>query len=74
MRNLPRLDCRTRATNLAGIYNKPCFEDGRTVTADENYGRESILNPTAKIVNGFSRSCPPFKACSDEQLTRWSPT
>ena len=49
-----RSDMQGRGPNLAGIYNKPVLlEDGRTVTADENYVRESILNPTAKIVNGF---------------------
>ena len=35
------------------------LEDGRTVTADENYMRESILDPGAKIVNGIqTESCP----------------
>jgi cytochrome c oxidase subunit 2 len=27
--------------------------DGRTVIADDNYLRESIMNPSAKIVRGF---------------------
>jgi hypothetical protein len=52
------------------IYNKPVLlEDGRTVIADENYVRESILNPTAKIVNGFKPVMPTFQGIvSDEQL------
>src|SRR5580700_1203773 len=46
-----RSDAQGRGPNLEGVYNKPVLlEDGRTVMADENYVRESILNPTAKIV------------------------
>jgi cytochrome c oxidase subunit 2 len=65
-----RFDVQGRGPNLAGIYNKPVLlEDGRTVTADENYVRESILNPTAKIVNGFKQIMPTFQGIvSDEQL------
>ncbi len=33
--------------------------DGTTVTADEAYIRESILNPNAKIVNGFNPNIMP---------------
>jgi cytochrome c oxidase subunit 2 len=59
-----------RGPNLQGIYNKPVLlEDGRTVVADENYVRESILNPTAKIVSGFKPVMPTFQGIvSDEQL------
>ncbi len=54
-----RSDVQGRGPNLAGIYNKPVLlEDGRTVIADENYVRESILNPTAKIVSGFKPVMP----------------
>jgi len=39
------------------------------VIADENYVRESILNPTAKIVNGFKPVMPTFQGLvSEEQL------
>jgi cytochrome c oxidase subunit 2 len=39
------------------------------VIADENYVRESILNPTAKIVNGFKPIMPTFQGLvSEEQL------
>ena len=45
------------------------LEDGRTVTADENYVRESILNPGAKIVAGFKPIMPTFQGLiSEEQL------
>jgi cytochrome c oxidase subunit II len=39
------------------------------VTADENYVRESILQPAAKIVNGYKPIMPTFQGqISDEQL------
>jgi cytochrome c oxidase subunit 2 len=65
-----RFDVQGRGPNLQGVYNKPVLlEDGRTVTADENYVRESILNPTAKIVSGFKPVMPTFQGIvSDEQL------
>src|SRR6202158_2136121 len=65
-----RFDVQGRGPNLTGIYNKPVLlEDGRTVIADENYVRESILNPTAKIVSGFKPVMPTFQGIvSDEQL------
>ncbi len=45
------------------------LEDGRTVTADENYIRESILDPGAKIVTGFKPIMPTFQGqVSEEQL------
>ena len=65
-----RSDTQGRGPNLVGIYNKPVLlEDGRTVTADENYIRESILEPGAKIVRGFKPVMPTFQGqISDEQL------
>ena len=35
------------------------FDDGSTVKADENYIRESILNPNAKVVKGFPKGVMP---------------
>ena len=65
-----RTDVQGRGPNLTGIFNKPVLlEDGRTVIADENYVRESILNPTAKIVSGFKPVMPTFQGIvSEEQL------
>jgi cytochrome c oxidase subunit 2 len=65
-----RFDVQGRGPDLTGVYNKPVLlEDGRTVIADENYVRESILNPTAKIVNGFKPVMPTFQGIvSEEQL------
>ena len=65
-----RFDVQGRGPNLQNVYNKPVLlEDGRTVLADENYVRESILNPTAKIVSGFKPVMPTFQGIiSDEQF------
>jgi cytochrome c oxidase subunit 2 len=65
-----RSDAQGRGPNLQGIYDKPVLlEDGRSVVADENYVRESILNPTAKIVKGYKPVMPTFQGLiSDEQL------
>jgi len=65
-----RTDTQGRGPNLQGVFGKPVLlEDGRTVTADENYVRESILDPGAKIVNGFKPVMPTFQGLvSEEQL------
>ncbi len=65
-----RSDTQGRGPNLVGVFGKPVLlEDGRTVTADENYVRESILEPQAKIVKGFKPVMPTFQGqVSDEQL------
>jgi len=63
-----RFDVQGRGPNLQGIYNKPVLlEDGRTVIADENYVRESILNPAAKIVSGFKPVMPTFQGILNEE-------
>ncbi len=50
------------------MFGKPVhLEDGRTVTADENYIRESILNPQAKIVAGFKPIMPTFQGQVTEE-------
>src|SRR5579863_8395609 len=65
-----RTDTQGRGPNLQGVFGKPVLlEDGRTVTADENYIRESILDPGAKVVNGFKPVMPTFQGLvSEEQL------
>ncbi|HTV64733.1 MAG TPA: cytochrome c oxidase subunit II [Bryocella sp.] len=65
-----RTDTQGRGPNLQGVFGKPVLlQDGRTVTADENYIRESILDPGAKIVNGFKPVMPTFQGLvSEEQL------
>lgn len=65
-----RTDTQGRGPNLQGVFGKPVLlQDGRTVTADENYVRESILDPGAKVVNGFKPVMPTFQGLvSEEQL------
>jgi len=65
-----RFDTQGRAPNLTGVFGKPVLlEDGRTVIADENYIRESILIPGAKIVSGFKPIMPTFQGqVSEENL------
>lgn len=65
-----RAETQGRGPNLAGLYNRPVLlEDGRTVNADDNYIRESILEPGAKVVKGFKPVMPTFQGqVSDEQL------
>ncbi len=44
--------------NLWGRQER--LADGTTVTVNEEYVRESILNPGAKVVNGFTPAMPNF--------------
>ena len=63
-----RLDTQGRGPNLIGVYGKPVLlEDGRTVVADENYVRESILSPAAKVVAGFKPIMPTFQGLVNEE-------
>jgi cytochrome c oxidase subunit 2 len=65
-----RSDTRGRGPNLMGVFGRPVLlEDGRTVNADENYIRESILDPGAKVVNGYKPVMPTFQGLvTEEQL------
>jgi cytochrome c oxidase subunit II len=58
------------APSLVGLFGKPVkLSTGATVTADEAYIRESILDPLAKIVAGYQPIMPPFKGLlSEDQL------
>jgi cytochrome c oxidase subunit II len=59
-----------RAPNLAGIYGTQVpLLGGGSVLADESYLRESILEPSAKVVAGFQPIMPTYKGqLSEEQL------
>ena len=65
-----RSDTQGRGPNLAGVFGTPvALEDGRTLTADENYIRESIYDPGAKIVAGWQNIMPTFKGqVSEEEI------
>lgn len=61
-----------RGPNLVGLYGKTIpLADGRAVVADDNYIRESILNPQAKIAAGFQPIMPTFQGqVSEDDLLR----
>ena len=65
-----RPDSGARGPNLQGIYGRPVrLTDNRVVIADDNYIRESILQPNAKIVSGFQAIMPTFQGVvTEEQL------
>jgi cytochrome c oxidase subunit 2 len=56
--------------SLAGLFGKAVqLQTGETVTADESYLRESILNPTAKIVVGYQPLMPTYQGqISEDEL------
>jgi cytochrome c oxidase subunit II len=53
-----------------GVFGKPvALEDGRTLTADENYLRQCILNSAGQVVKGFPPIMPVFQGqLSEEQV------
>lgn len=59
-----------RGAKLEGIFGHEVkLVGGQTVTADEAYIRDSILNPSSKIVEGFQPIMPTFKGqVTEEQL------
>jgi cytochrome c oxidase subunit II len=61
-----------RGPSLEGVYgNQVKLADGRTVIADDEYLRESILNPQAKLVAGWDPVMPTFQGqLTEEQLSQ----
>lgn len=59
-----------RGAKLEGIFNKDVkLVGGQTVKADDNYIRESILNPGGQIVEGYQPIMPTFKGqVTEEQI------
>ena len=53
-----------------GIWGrKEALSDGSSVTVDENYVRNSILNPNGQIVAGYAPQMPSFAGqISDDQI------
>jgi cytochrome c oxidase subunit 2 len=61
-------DENARAPVLEELYGKPVhLRDGRTVSADETYIRESIYHPGAKIVAGYEDIMPTFRGQVSEE-------
>ncbi len=65
-----QLDRRDIGPVLANLFGSQVrLQNGQTVTADENYLRESILRPQAKIVAGFTTLMPSYEGrLNEEQL------
>ncbi len=65
-----RSDAQARGPQLDGLFGHAVtLQSGGTVTADEAYIRESIVNPQAKIVAGFLPIMPTFQGLvTEEQL------
>ncbi|HEY8551462.1 MAG TPA: cytochrome c oxidase subunit II [Vicinamibacterales bacterium] len=61
-----------RGPSLHGLFGKEVtLADGQTVVMDEAYIRESILNPTAKMVAGYPPLMPTFQGIvSEEQIAQ----
>ena len=63
-------DATARGPQLTNLYNSTVqLQDGNSVTADDSYIRESIVNPRAKVVAGFQPIMPTFQGLvTEEQL------
>lgn len=65
-----RPDSDLQGPQLAGLFGREVeLADGSTVVVDETYVRESILDPTAKIVQGYQPLMPTYKGqLSEEEI------
>jgi cytochrome c oxidase subunit 2 len=63
-----KADSTGRGPSLLGVFGSQVeLSNGRTVTADENYLRESIMNSQAKIVKGYQGLMPAFQGMVSEE-------
>ena len=61
-------DATARAPMLMNLYGQnTILENGASVKVDDNYIRESILNPQSKIVAGYKPIMPTFQGQLDEE-------
>jgi cytochrome c oxidase subunit 2 len=67
-----RSELEHRAPVLDGVYgSRVLLSDGSTVVADENYLRESIVAPAAKVVAGWGAIMPAYgQSLSDEEVAQ----
>lgn len=66
--NCHKPDNSGRGPSLVGVYGKTIeLTGGGTAKADEVYLRESILNPTAKVVAGYQPVMPTFQGQISEE-------
>ena len=61
-----------RGPTLHGLFgSQQTLQGGQKISANEDYLRESILNPQAKLVDGFGPIMPTFQGqVSEEQLVQ----
>jgi cytochrome c oxidase subunit 2 len=63
-----RGDTEARGPKLEGLFGRPVsLANGERLVADEAYIRESIVNPTAKIVAGFQPVMPAYQGLVTEE-------
>ncbi|HUR22186.1 MAG TPA: cytochrome c oxidase subunit II [Vicinamibacterales bacterium] len=63
-----KADSTGRGPVLAGVFGSTVqLMDGRKVVVDENYVRESIMNPQAKVVLGYQPIMPTFQGTVSEE-------
>jgi cytochrome c oxidase subunit 2 len=63
-----RPDSADRGPVLDGLVGRTVkLQDGTTTLADEAYVRESILNPSAKVVDGYQPIMPTFQGLVSEE-------
>ncbi len=67
-----RQDTGLRGPALDGLWGKQVkLADGKTIVADQEYIRESILNPGAKTVAGYQQLMPTYKnQLTNEQVNQ----
>jgi cytochrome c oxidase subunit 2 len=63
-----RADSLGRGPRLEGLFGRTVrLSTGETIVADAEYIRESILNPTAKVVDGYQPIMPTFQGLVTEE-------
>lgn len=63
-----KADATGRGPVLVGVFGSQVrLASGRTLVADENYLRESILNPMAKVVYGYQPVMPTYQGQLSEE-------
>ena len=63
-----RADSGQRGPRLEGVYGKTiALQGGGSVKADDDYIRESIVNPSAKVVAGYQPIMPTYQGLVNEE-------
>ncbi|MEX1063344.1 MAG: cytochrome c oxidase subunit II [Balneolaceae bacterium] len=60
---------RLQGPSFQGVFGRERpLEDGTTVTADENYIRQSLLEPMSQVADGYPAIMPPYTSLSDREI------